>query len=68
MAHKLSGEASGYIGAKIGKIMTEGVRRNTRAPVSKSNQRRKVSRKQAIRIAYEMARAKGMGVPAYKGG
>ena len=43
------------ISNKIGKIMTEGVRKNTHAPVSKSNPRVKVSPKQAQAIAYSMA-------------
>lgn len=42
------------ISKKIGKIMKEGVRRNTHKPVSKSNPRRKVSQKQAIAMAYSM--------------
>lgn len=42
------------IGTKISTIMHEGVRRNTHAPVSKSNPRRKVSQKQAIAIAMSM--------------
>ena len=44
------------IGTKIGLILKEGVRKNTRRPVSKSNPRRKVSRKQAIAIAMDMKR------------
>lgn len=39
------------VSAKIGEVMKTGVRRNTHAPVSKSNPRRKVSQKQAIAIA-----------------
>ena len=39
---------------KVKKIMKEGVRRNTHAPVSKSNPRRKVSQKQAVAIAESM--------------
>lgn len=42
------------IGTKISKIMHEGVRRNTKKPVSKSNPRRKVSAKQAAAIAFSM--------------
>jgi hypothetical protein len=44
------------IGSKIKKIMKEGVRKNTHAPVSKTNKRRKVSQKQAIAIALNMAK------------
>lgn len=44
------------ISQKISKIMKEGVRRNTRKPVSKSNKRRKVSQKQAVAIALSMRR------------
>lgn len=40
--------------AKVAKIMKEGVRRNTKKPVSKSNPRRKVSQKQAVAIAFSM--------------
>ncbi len=39
---------------KVKKIMKEGVRRNTHAPVSKSNPRRPVSQKQAVAIAESM--------------
>ena len=39
------------VSKKISKIMHEGVRRNTRKPVSKKNPRRKVSQKQAVAIA-----------------
>lgn len=41
---------------KIKKIMKEGVRLNTKKPVSKSNPRKPVSQKQAVAIAYSMAR------------
>lgn len=44
------------IGTKISKIMKEGVRRNTKKPVSRNNPRRKVSAKQAVAIAYSMAK------------
>lgn len=44
------------IGNKIAKIMKEGVRRNTKKPVSGKNSRRKVSQKQAVAIAESMAR------------
>ena len=44
------------VGQKIRKIMKEGVRRNTRKPVSKSNPRRKVSQKQAVAIAESMTK------------
>lgn len=43
-----------WVSAKIKKIMDEGVRRNTHAPVSRSNPRRKVSPKQAAAIANSM--------------
>ena len=42
------------VSAKIAKIMKEGVRKNTKRPVSKSNPRRKVSQKQAVAIAFSM--------------
>ena len=42
------------VGSKIKVILQEGVRRNTHAPVSKSNPRRKVSQKQAEAIAISM--------------
>lgn len=51
-----------WVGQKIKKIMKEGVRRNTRAPVSHSNPRRRVSQKQAIAIALKLARARGFKV------
>lgn len=35
--------------------MHEGVRRNTKKPVSSKNPRRKVSQKKAVAIAYSMA-------------
>ena len=41
---------------KIKKIMHEGVRKNTHAPVSKKNPRKKVDIKQAIAVASAMAR------------
>ncbi|MDD5407030.1 MAG: hypothetical protein PHE73_08850 [Sulfurovaceae bacterium] len=44
------------VSKKISKIMKEGVRRNTKKPVSKSNPRRKVSQKQAVAIAMSMKR------------
>jgi hypothetical protein len=44
------------IGTKISLIMKEGVRKNTRRPVSKSNKRRKVSQAQAVAIAMDMKR------------
>jgi hypothetical protein len=44
------------VSKKISKIMKEGVRRNTKKPVSKKNPRRKVSQKQAIAISLSMAR------------
>ena len=54
---------SSWIGQKIEKIREEGVRRNTRAPASRVNPRRKVSPKMAIAIALSMARKKGLKVP-----
>lgn len=45
-----------FISSKISKIMHEGVRKNTHKAVSKSNPRRKVSDKQAVAIAYSMAK------------
>ncbi len=44
------------VSAKISKIMKEGIRENTHKPVSKKNPRRKVRQKQAVAIAYSMAR------------
>jgi len=41
---------------KIEKIMSEGVRKNTHQPVSKSNPRRKVPQAQAVAIALDMKR------------
>lgn len=41
-----------FISNKIAKIEDEGVRRNTHAPVSKSNPRRHVPGKMAQAIAY----------------
>lgn len=54
---------SPWVGQKVGKIMEEGVRKNTRAPVSSSNPRRKVSQDMAIAIALSLARKKGLKVP-----
>ncbi len=42
------------VSAKVAKIMKEGVRKNTKAPVSGKNPRRKVPVKQAVAIAYSM--------------
>lgn len=47
-----------FISSKIKKVMGEGVRKNTHAPVSKSNPRRAVPLKQAVAIAYSEARRK----------
>lgn len=55
---KLSKLERSKVGNKIEKIMKEGVRRNTHKPVSSSNPRRKVGIKQAIAIAYSMAKKK----------
>lgn len=59
-------KSKGYVSQKISKIMHEGVRRSTRKPVSASNPRRKVSQKQAVAIAYSMARKKGYRVARRK--
>jgi len=45
---------SSWIGEKISKIMHEGVRKNTRKSVSKTNKRRKVGLEQAKAIAISM--------------
>lgn len=42
------------LGKKIARIMKEGVRRNTHAPLSKTNKRRPVTMKQAVAIAESM--------------
>lgn len=47
-----------YISSKIKKIEDEGVRKNTKKPVSKSNPRRAVPVKQAIAIAESESRKK----------
>ena len=44
------------IGKKIAKITKEGVRGNTKQPVSKDNPRKKVSPAQAKAIAFSMAK------------
>lgn len=44
------------VSAKISKIAREGIRRNTRKPVSSTNKRRKVSQKQAIAVAINMTK------------
>jgi hypothetical protein len=46
------------VGAKIEKIMKEGVRRNTKKPVSSKNPRRPVGQRQAIAIAEHMVGGK----------
>lgn len=48
------------LSSKISRIMKEGVRRNTHAPLSKTNKRRPVSQKQAIAIAESMMSNKKM--------
>ena len=53
---------SPWVSKKIEKIMKEGVRRNTRASVSRANPRRKVSQRQAIAIALDIARRSGKKV------
>ena len=45
-----------FISSKIKKVMSEGVRKNTHAPLSKSNPRRQVSQKQAEAIAISEAK------------
>lgn len=47
-----------WVGEKIKKIMKEGVRRNTRKPVSKKNPRRRVSQAQAVAVALSMEKRK----------
>lgn len=47
-----------FISEKIKRIANEGVRKNTKAPVSSSNPRRNVPNKQRIAIAYSEARKK----------
>lgn len=56
---------SPWVGSKIKKILKEGIRRNTRKPVSKKNPRRKVFQDQAIAVALSMARRKGLKVPKF---
>jgi len=51
---------SPWVGEKIKKILKEGIRRNTRKPVSKKNPRRKVSQRQAIAVALSMSKRKSM--------
>lgn len=46
--------------------MHEGIRRNTKKVVSSRNPRRKVSQKQAVAVAYSMAREKGLKIPRKK--
>jgi len=55
-----------WISSKISKIMHEGIRRNTKKVVSSRNPRRKVSQKQAVAVAYSMAREKGLKIPRKK--
>jgi len=45
---------SNWISNKVKRIMKEGVRRNTHAPLSKKNKRRPVSQRQAVAIAESM--------------
>mgnify|MGYP001573286836 FL=1 len=49
---------SPWVGEKIKKILKEGIRRNTRKPVSKKNPRRKVSQKMAVAVALSMEKQK----------
>ena len=49
---------SPWVGEKIKKILKEGIRRNTRKPVSKKNPRRKVSQKMAVAGALSMEKQK----------
>lgn len=48
-----------FMSMKMHEIKTKGVRRNTHAPVSSSNQRRPVSHDQAVAIMMSEARKKG---------
>ncbi|MEK7662408.1 MAG: hypothetical protein AAB355_02875, partial [Patescibacteria group bacterium] len=54
--YRLKNSKKARVGEKIKKIMAEGVRRNTHAPVSSKNPRRPVSQKQAAAIAISMAK------------
>lgn len=51
-------EKEKFISHKVAKIMHEGIRENTHKAVSKSNPRKKVSDKEAVAIAYSMAKKK----------
>lgn len=55
---------SDAVGQKISTIMKEGVRKNTKKAVSKSNPRKKVGQKQAVAIALSMARKGQLGESA----
>jgi hypothetical protein len=56
----MANSKSSWIGQKIEKIMSEGIRRNTHKPVSKTNKRRKVGLEQARAIAISMSKRGGM--------
>jgi hypothetical protein len=65
---KRSKAAAEYIAELKEKILETGVVRNTHKPYDpRHNRRYKVSEKQALRIAYEIAKEKGMRVGKYKG-
>lgn len=51
---RITNAKEAIISNKIDQILREGIRRNTRKPVSKSNPRRKVSQAQAVAIAHSM--------------
>lgn len=51
-----------YMQMKMHEIKEKGVRKNTKAPVSASNPRRKVSHDQMVAIALSEARKKGYKV------
>ena len=55
-------EKQKFMARKMSEIKTKGVRRNTHAPVSASNQRRTVPHDQAVAIALSEARKKGLKV------
>lgn len=52
-------EKEKYLKKAFHEIKTQGVRRDTHAPVSASNPRRAVSHKQMVAIALSKARQKG---------
>lgn len=52
----MASKSQKQVSSKIAKIMREGVRKNTKKPVSKSNPRKPVGVKQAAAIAFSMKR------------